>query len=163
MNLVFLLVWASCCLAFSLNENKTYQLTAQNSATPATEFAELYFTNRWRLKDTAQLPDDVYCVGLAFESEPVFPCFNTKQLNFPLNDTLVVEVYNNEVSALSLLESDNAQKSIVKVVSPQIIYPPREDPPQDHKAAPVAEKSFIQKYWMYIVPPLIILMVMSPE
>ncbi|KAG7730767.1 hypothetical protein KL933_000562 [Ogataea haglerorum] len=128
----------------------------------AQTIAELFHAGRWRMLAKQALDDDEYCVSLACDGRPLAPCFNTKKLSFPLRDTLAIELANGSVAALSLLETA-AETPAVRLVAAHTILPPREDAPQPHVAAPVAEKSFVQKYWMYFVPPLIILMVMSPQ
>ncbi|KAG7908843.1 hypothetical protein KL906_003074 [Ogataea polymorpha] len=148
--------------ALTLDEATTYQLVAENEHTSPTEIAELFYAGRWKLALKETLVDDEYCVSLACDGRPLAPCFNTKKLSFPLADTLAIELANGSVAALSLLETAS-ETPTVRLVAAHTIPSPREDIPHPHVAAPVAEKSFIQKYWMYIVPPLIILMVMSPQ
>ncbi|KAG7825617.1 hypothetical protein KL909_000849 [Ogataea angusta] len=158
----FLIVLAAAAAALTLDETATYQLVAENGHTSPTEIAELFHAGRWRLAPKQALVDDEYCVSLVGDGWPLAPCFNTKRLRFPLRDTLAIELANGSVAALSLLETAS-ETPAVRLVAAHTVPPPREDAPHPHAAAPVAEKSFVQKYWMYIVPPLIILMIMSPQ
>lgn len=129
-----------------------------------------YISGKWVWNGEDGLDIDtskVYCVGIEGDAE--LSCFNYKKIK--LNDEIVVSTgEDGSIDQLTVLSRGEGKK-----LSQLHITSPSKGPkgPVNNKVvertkegttvtvSTEKEKSFIQKYWMYIVPPLILFMVMT--
>ncbi|XYA00280.1 hypothetical protein QA089_002816 [Meyerozyma guilliermondii] len=112
-----------------------------------------------------------YCVGT--KDLPGHECFTYTYLDGGMDHKAVqVTVDNGQVMQLALIH--NEDEKAVKIVSAAVGPNPNMDPvplqskkkkavqQEEKEDGEEVEKSWIQKNWMYIVPPLMILMMLLP-
>ncbi|RLV85720.1 hypothetical protein JA9_001700 [Meyerozyma sp. JA9] len=111
-----------------------------------------------------------YCVGT--KDLPGHECFTYTYLDGGMDHKAVqVTIDNGQVSHLALIHNDDEN---VKIVSAGAAPSPNMDPvplqskkkkavqQEEKEEGEEVEKSWIQKNWMYVVPPLMILMMLMP-
>lgn len=151
-------------------------LTAQDSKKQLHALGTLEITaeNAEFVPSELQVLPGYYCVGT--KDLPGHQCFTYTYLDRGIDlKTVQVAVENGNILRLSLVQRVNDEA--VKVISPAAAPTPNMDPvplqlkkkkqateeSQNENDEEEAEKSWIQKNWMYIVPPLMILMMLLPE
>ncbi|GME76912.1 unnamed protein product [Ambrosiozyma monospora] len=184
--IVSLVTFASVISGLTFSPTETYGLALSND-TVNHNFATLNFTEelKWQLDQTDATSDEVlsmedglYCISLTQltpngGSKPIHDCFNYKFLHIPISQEIKIEASDNftvdSVALLSIPGSWGLHLNWVKTTEipdpvkkeqPQATLQDGTDSPKTVKP-PMAEPSFIQKYWMYIVPPLILFMLAS--
>lgn len=124
--------------------------------------------------DAPELPEfeeGDYCIGAEINGN--FQCHSYARLEFPLRYELIISTKpkTGELISMSFRRAENEGiKSIIKPAVPGA-QPATKEAPKVVKNAEGKEvleeeeppKSFIQKYWMYIVPALIMFMISSGQ
>ncbi|GMG25862.1 unnamed protein product [Ambrosiozyma monospora] len=181
--IVSLVAFASVISGLTFSPSETYGFSLSND-TVKHNFSTLNFTEElgWQLDQTDATSDEVlsmedglYCISLS-QLTPnegykiIHDCFNYKFLHIPISQEIKIEATDNfTVDSVALLSVPGSWGLHLNWVKTSVIPDPvkKEQPQaklQDGKESPktvkppMAEPSFIQKYWMYIVPPLILFM-----
>ncbi|CDK24422.1 unnamed protein product [Kuraishia capsulata CBS 1993] len=135
------------------------------------ELGQLRFDQKWELTHTdAEFPSGKYCVGISGQE-----CFNHKEVDYPLSQKVLLRLVNNTINSVTLIQIDEEglqleQREIRKGASPRLgtkktpVESGKGQAASSNEEQPlVGEKSFIQKYWMYIVPVLLMIMLVGGD
>ncbi|KAI0463939.1 hypothetical protein LJB42_002948 [Komagataella kurtzmanii] len=157
-----------------LGSTFAYQLKAVDSAQNSFNLATLEFDSKWKLHTGEQLdlPSDLYRICLDED------CFNYKRLSSPIAQDIKLTINkHNDIENVAFF--DASQKGLNLIVE-QIRQAPIPKLPRKEKKIKkirsdnklelkevvdeeaevnVENRSFIQKYWMYIVPALLIMLI----
>ncbi|ODV95368.1 hypothetical protein PACTADRAFT_50102 [Pachysolen tannophilus NRRL Y-2460] len=134
--------------------------------------------------------DTKYCLGIEIGPETSdFNCLNYKQVTRNERLTIITGA-NDTIESISLITSNHEKENYensnggIQLITqraklgatPQLVTQKKINRPIDketttgstsnndeEKTQEEPEKSFIQKYWMYIIPPLMILLVFSTD
>lgn len=173
MLLLYLLATAN---ALSLSQESIYYVTLDHDGT-SSSIAQLSYANAWLLNETgAVLEPNDYCVSLSQDTPEnvIWPCFNYEKIeSFPVTGAVTLQGSGDEIQAVSLLltptppTDTNAGGNLKLIVKPARVLPlpivPELKPvPKDDNKEPVKkeeDKTFFEKYWMFIVPPLIMVLI----
>ncbi|ANZ73699.1 BA75_00361T0 [Komagataella pastoris] len=152
----------------------SYQLKVIDSAQNSYNLATLEFDSKWKLHTSGQLdlPRDLYQICLDED------CFNYKRLSCPIaqdikltinkhNDIENVAFFDTTLKGLNLIVEQirpapipklpRKEKKITKFRSDNKLK--LKEVIEEEEEVIVDNRSFIQKYWMYIVPALLLMLV----
>lgn len=152
------------CFAFTISPENSYVLSLTNDDS-SYDVAQLTFQHdKWVATSTdLQVPSNTYCLSIKDHSKMIQPCFNYFDVSQRLNGSLILEQSGDDVNAVTFLPSVGSGKIHIN-----IIYNPTKELPKPVKEStkPInpmlpkkdEDKSFLQKYWMYILPLGIVLL-----